>query len=141
MAGFLCLMFQIFAITTELQIIFSCLEHILITTHSPSPSLFLIISGSLAVLSAIAQPSSLHPLVTRIHSLLTIFTATSIPVTFIWTPSHEGIPGNENDSAAKQTLLLPSIGLIFGEDNIQTFSPKSKIPPLPWSSSLSLIHI
>jgi len=110
MAGFLCLMFQIFAITTELQIIFSCLEHILITTHSPSPSLFLIISGSLAALSAVAHLSSSHPLVTHIHSLLTTLTATSIPVTFIWVPGHKGIPGHENvDSAAKQVLLLPSI--------------------------------
>jgi len=92
--------------TAELQAIFICLKHILTTTHSPSPSPFLIISDSLTAFSAIAQPSCSHPLVTRIHSLLTTFTATSIPVTFIWTPGHRGTPGNGNvDSAAKQALL------------------------------------
>ena len=73
-----------YSYTAELQAIFSCLERILTTTHFPSPSPFLIISDSLAALLAIAQLSSSHPLVTRIHFLLTTFTATSFPVTFIW---------------------------------------------------------
>jgi len=107
--------------TAELQAIFSFLEHILATTHSPSPSPFLITSDSLAALLAIAQPYSSHPLVTRIPPLITTFTAISIPVTFIWAPSYQGIPGNENvHSAAKQALL-------------SSLRPRS---PSPWNTFL-----
>jgi len=77
--------------TAELQAIFSCLEHILATTHSLSPSPFLINSDSLAAILDIAQPTSSHPLVTRIHSLLTTSTATSIPVILFGPPSQKSI--------------------------------------------------
>ena len=48
------------------------------------------ISDSLAALSAIAQPSSSHPLVTPIHSVLTTFTAISMLV------------NNSNDKGARK---------------------------------------
>ena len=93
--------------TAELQAPFLVVSNISLPPLSLPPPVF---SDSLAALSAIAQPSSSHPLVTPIHSLLTTFTAISIPVTFIRVPGHRSISGNENvDPAAKQALLLPSI--------------------------------
>ena len=113
--------------TAELQAIFSCLENMsgkYPHHHSHSlaePSPFLVISDSVAALLAIAQPYSSHPLVTRIPPLITTFTAISIPVTFIWAPSYQGIPGNENvHSAAKQALL-------------SSLRPRS---PSPWNTFL-----
>jgi len=97
-----------YVFTAELQAILLCLENIITQNSSSAPQTFLIISGSLAFISAISKPDSLHPLVTGIHILLISLNTTSSKVIFMWVPGHCGIPGNEAvDKAAKQGIHLP----------------------------------
>jgi len=101
--------------TAELQTILLCLENIITQNSSSAPQIFLIISDSLAYISAISKPDSLHRLVNRIHILLICLNTTSSKVIFIWVPGHCGILANEAmDKAAKQATHLARIspGLI-----------------------------
>ena len=77
-----------------------------IRDRSPSPSPFLIISDSLAALSAILFSSAGYPYPLSPHySHRNFYSSHSIRAS-----GHKGIPGNENvDSDAKQALLLSSI--------------------------------
>jgi len=71
--------------TTELQAIFSCLEHLLTLPFSSSPTPILIISDSLAALShQFLNP----PFTTRIHDLSTTFASNHTPIMFIWARGH-----------------------------------------------------
>jgi len=65
---------------------------------------------SLSALTAISDVHSTHSLVSRIHTLLSTFLSTSYTVTFIWVPSHRGIPSNEKvDAATKAATSLSRI--------------------------------
>jgi len=64
-------------LTVELQAIFQCLEKIL-STPFPQPDSFLIVSDSLSAMSAISNVHSTHPLVTRIHTLLTTLSSSPL---------------------------------------------------------------
>ena len=71
---------------------------------------FLVASDSLLDLTAISDVYSAHPLVSRIHTLLSALLYTSYTVTFIRVSSHEGILGDEKvDSATKAATSLPPI--------------------------------
>jgi len=68
------------------------------------------VSDSLSTLIAVANVHSPHPLVTRIHTMLTTLPSTSLTISFVWVSSHRGIPSNENgDSGAKVDTIFPSI--------------------------------
>ena len=70
----------------------------------------IIVSDSLAALTAINNTNSNHPLVTRINILLHTCTKGRSPTSFIGIPSHVGIPGNEEvDKAAKAASSLQYI--------------------------------
>ena len=77
--------------TSGLQAIHHCLQHILSSTLPPNSTLFLIISDSLYPLTLIRKPSTTHPLITHIHLLLQACKASSIPLTFVRSPSHTNI--------------------------------------------------
>jgi len=86
-------------LSAKLHAIFQCLEHIL--AYPIPPSHTLTVSDSLSALTAVANFHSTHPLVTRIHTMLTTLPSASLTVSFVWVPSHRGIQGNGNfDSAA-----------------------------------------
>jgi len=96
-------------LSAQLQAIFQCLEHIL-TLPIPTSHTFLIVSDSLPAPTAVANVHSTHPLVTRIHTMLTTHPFASLTVLFVWVPSHRGIPGNENvNSGAEVATILPCI--------------------------------
>ena len=96
--------------TTELQAIHHCLQHILSSVPPPGSNPFLIISDSLSSLISIRKPSLTHPLISHIHLLLQACKAFSIPLTFVRSPSHTGITGNEQvDQAAKQAVHLRTL--------------------------------
>jgi len=97
----------------ELQTNFQCLETVLSLPLSHSCS-FLICSDPLSSLSAISDTSSTHPLVNRIHTLLSTLTSIPFRITSIWAPSHRGVRGNENiDAAAKSAAHLPASNPTF----------------------------
>jgi len=88
--------------TTELQAILPS-----VSSHSNSS---LVIPDSLFALTAISDPYSFHPIVTRVFALLTTFNSSTLTVSFMWAPSHCGIPGNEKvDAAAKAAANHPRI--------------------------------
>jgi len=92
-----------------LEQVFSTLQHIL----SNPPILVqptIIVSDSLAALTAIANANSDHPLVSRIHLLLNTCAKSNSPTSFVWVPSHVRILGNERvDEAAKAVFWLQRI--------------------------------
>jgi len=110
-------------LTAELQTIFQCLKDILPLPYSHSHS-FLICSDSLPSLSAITNTSSAHPLISRIHTLLSTLNSISITITFIWIPSHRGSESNEKiDAATKSAAQLPRI------HHIRVLPAKSDLTP------------
>jgi len=69
--------------------------------------------------SAISNVHSTHPLVTRIHTLLTTLLSIPLSIKFMWVPSHKGIQGNESvDSAAKTATNFPEASLVFYPQNL-----------------------
>ena len=119
-------------LTSEQQAIFQSLGDILSLPHSHSRS-FLLCSDSYSSLSATSNTSSTHPLISRIHTLLS--TLDSISITFIHVPSHRGIQSNEKiDAAAKSAAQLPRIHtLILPTKSDLTLSIHHRIIDL-WTS-------
>ena len=122
--------------TAELQAIFHCIQHILSSPPSPSTHPVLIVTDSLSALNAISKPFPSHPLIPRIQILLEACTAASIPLTFIWVPSHKGIPGNEKaDEAARSATHQPTILKTLLPSNSDLFSHIKKSINQLWFAS------
>jgi len=87
----------------------------------PSPIKHIFVAfDSLSALAAISDIHFTHPLVSRIHTLLSTLISTSYTVTFVWVPSHRGIPSNEKVAAAAKaaTSVLGSILKYFQQKPI-----------------------
>jgi len=94
--------------TIELKTIYLTLQ--MLSNPPLLVQLTIVVSDSLAALTAIANTNPDHPLVSRIHLLLNACAKNNSPTSFVSIPSHVGIPGNERvDEAAKAASSLQCI--------------------------------
>ena len=93
--------------TAELTAIHSCLSHL---TQRPPQQNYIILTDSLSSLLSLQDPYSNNPLSQRILISLQTLSSIQSAVTFIWIPSHIGLPHHDEvDRAAKESTLSHTI--------------------------------
>jgi len=145
--------------TAELLAIYHCFQ-IISRKPSPLPLSVLIIADARSALTAITNPYSSHPVVSRIFTLLSTLQSGPLTVSFLWVPSDKGTSGNAKVDAATKSAterlrisllsLLPKADITLAIRNFikqhwttlwrDQISANNKLVqfkslPLPWSSS------